>query len=122
MITYEEFKKVELKVATILQAERVEDSEKLIKLQIDLGNPSANSGQGLGQRQIIAGIGLAYAPEELVGRQIIIVVNLEPKTLMNQESQGMLLAASENNKDELSSGVPILLQPDKKVSSGREIK
>lgn len=107
-ISFDEFKKVELKVATILQAERVEGSEKLVKLQIDLGVE-------IGQRQIVAGIGLAYTIEDLIGKQIIIVANLEPKTLMGLESQGMLLAASEN-------GLPVLLTPDKKVPNGCEIK
>ena len=107
MISFEEFKKVELKVATILEAEKVEGSDKLVKLQIDLGgDPSAGSGQGLGQRQIVAGIGLTYKIEELPGRQIVIVANLEPKTLMGQESNGMLLAADVN-------GQPILLVPVK---------
>ena len=114
-ITYEKFKEIDLKVATILQAEKVEGSDKLVKLQVDLGDPSADSGQGLGQRQIVAGIGLAYVPEDLVGKQIIIVANLEPKMLMGQESQGMLLAASEN-------GLPILLTPDKPAPNGCEVK
>jgi len=108
MISYEEFKKVDLRVANILQAEKVEGSDKLVKLQIDLG-------ESLGQRQIVAGIGLAYTPEELIGRQIIIVANLEPKVLLGQESQGMLLAASEN-------GLPILLAPEKKAPNGCEVK
>jgi methionine--tRNA ligase beta chain len=107
-ITFEKFKETDLRVATILEAEKVEGSEKLVKLQIELGVE-------LGQRQIVAGIGLAYKPEDLIGRQIIIVANLEPKTLMGQESQGMLLAASEN-------GLPILLTPDKKVPNGVGVK
>ncbi|MFH0740124.1 MAG: methionine--tRNA ligase subunit beta [bacterium] len=107
-INFEEFKKVNLRVATILQAEKVEGSDKLVRLQIDLGAE-------MGQRQIVAGIGLVYTPEELVGRQIIIVENLEPKILMGQESQGMLLAASEN-------GLPILLTLDKPASNGAGIK
>ena len=116
MISFEEFKKVELKVATILEAEKVEGSDKLVKLQIDLGgDPSAGSRQGLGQRQIVAGIGLTYKIEELPGRQIVIVANLEPKTLMGQESNGMLLAADVN-------GQPILLVPEKTVPNGCEVK
>ncbi len=107
-ITFEKFKETELKVATILQAERVDGSDKLVKLQIDLGVE-------FGQRQIVAGIGLAYTPEDLVGKQIIIVANLEPKILMGLESQGMLLAASENS-------LPILLTPDKPAPKGCEVK
>ena len=107
-INFDEFKKVDLRVGTILQGERVEGSDKLFKLQVDLG-------EELGQRQIVAGIGLAYTTEELIGKQIIVVANLEPKILMAQESQGMLLAASEN-------GLPILLQPDKQAPNGCEVK
>lgn len=107
-ISFEEFKKIDLRVATILQAEKVEGSDKLMKLQIDLGD-------GLGQRQIVAGIGLAYNLEELLGRQIIIVANLEPKILMGFESRGMLLATTEN-------GLPVLLQPDKKAPNGAGVK
>jgi len=107
-ITFEKFKETDLRMATILQAEKVEGSDKLVKLQIDLG-------EELGQRQIVAGVGLSYTPEELVGKQIIIVANLEPKVLMGQESQGMLLAADE-------AGISILLQPDKKVLNGARVK
>lgn len=113
MITYDDFKKVELKVGKVLSAERVEGSDKLLKLQVDLGaNPSVSSGQ---IRQIIAGIGKQYAPEQIVGKQIVIVANLEPRSLMGLESQGMLLAASDENG-------PIVLMPEREVPSGSEIR
>ena len=89
MINYETFRQVELKVAKVIEAERVEGSEKLLKLKIDLGSET---------RQIIAGVGDKYEPESLIGKNIIIVVNLEPKNLMGLESQGMLLAASNENE------------------------
>lgn len=108
IINFNEFKKVNLCVAEILEAQRVEGSDKLVKLQVDLGDE-------MGKRQIVAGVGLAYTPEELIGRQIIIVENLESKTLMGQESQGMLLAASDN-------GLPVLLTPDKPAPNGCEVK
>ena len=107
MINYDDFSKIELKVAKVLTAERVEGSEKLLKLQIDLGTE---------QRQLIAGIGKAYQPEDVVGKNIVIVANLEPRKLMGLESQGMLLAASEPD------GLPILLTPDKEISAGSGIK
>jgi len=106
MITYEDFKKLDLRVAKILEAERVENSEKLIKLQIDLGEE---------KRQIIAGIGKFYSPEELINRKIIIVANLEPKSLMGLESNGMLLAAS--NDETIS-----LLVPDQDIAPGSLVK
>lgn len=111
MINYDDFKKIDLRVAKILTAERVEGSEKLVKLQIDVGDPSA----GGGQRQLVAGIGTVYTPEILVGKQIIIVANLEPKKLMGIESNGMLLAAS----DEMG---PVLLCPESEVPPGSSIR
>ena len=115
LITYDDFKKIDLRVAKILKAERVEGSDKLIRLQIDVGDPSASSGQGLGQRQLVAGIGTIYEPKILVGKQIIIVANLEPRKLMGHESQGMLLAAN----DELG---PVLIVPESEVPSGTGIR
>lgn len=113
MITFDEFKKAELRVAKIEAAERVEGSEKLIKLQLDLGaDPSTSSGQE--KRQIVAGIGKRYTPEELVGKQIIIVANLAPRALMGIESHGMLLAASSDEG-------PILLMPEKEAPAGAQV-
>ena len=85
-ITIDDFVKVQLKVAKILAAERVPKSEKLIKLQVDLG---------MEQRQIVAGIGKKYEPEQLLGKKIVIVANLKPAKLMGIESQGMVLAAGD---------------------------
>ena len=83
-ISIEDFQKVQLKVAKILSAERVPKSNKLLKLQADLGTE---------QRQIVAGIGKKYAPEDVVGKTIVVVANLKPAKLMGVESQGMVLAA-----------------------------
>ncbi len=106
-ITYDDFKKIDLRVAKILEAVRVEGSEKLVKLQIDVGE--------LGPRQLVAGIGKAYEPDALVGKQIVIVANLEPKKLMGLESNGMLLAASNDSG-------PVLLIPESEVPPGVGIK
>ena len=105
MITIDDFKKIELRVAKVLEAERVEGSDKLIKMQLSLGEE---------KRQVIGGISKHYEPEQLIGRQIIIVANLEPRSLMGLESQGMLLAASDEN------GIALLM-PDKEVSDGSKI-
>ena len=86
-ISMEDFLKVQLKAAKVLSAERVPKSEKLLKLQVDLGNE---------QRQIVAGIGKRYEPDQLVGRQVVIVANLKPAKLMGVESQGMVLAAGDH--------------------------
>ena len=104
-ITIDDFKKIELKVAKILEADRVDGSDKLVKLKVDLGSE---------QRQIIAGIGNVYTPEILVGKQIIVVANLEPRKLMGLESQGMLLAAS----DEMG---PVLVIPESEVALGASL-
>ena len=85
-ITIDEFMKIQLKTAKVLSAERVPKSEKLLKLQVSLGTE---------QRQIVAGIGKKYDPDQLVGKTIVIVANLKPAKLMGIESQGMVLAAGD---------------------------
>ena len=123
MINYDDFKKIDLRVAKILEAVRVEGSDKLVKLKVDVGSPSIDSGQQSGIRQIVAGIGTVYNPETLIGKQVIIIANLEPRKFTLRlgsgqvvlESEGMLLAAS----DEMG---PVLLVPESEVPSGTEIK
>ena len=85
-ITIEDFRKVQLKAAKVLSAERVPKSEKLLKLRVDLGGE---------QLQIVAGIGNKYEPESLIGRRVVVVANLKPAKLMGVESQGMVLAAGD---------------------------
>ena len=84
MVTYEEFKKMDLRVAQILEAERVPGATKILKLKIDIGTE---------QRQMVAGIADTYAPEDLVGKKLIVIVNLKPAVIRGIESQAMLLAA-----------------------------
>ncbi len=112
-MNFEEFSKVELKTARVLEAERVEGSSKLVKLKVSLGQ--AEGAEAPEIRQILAGIGKAYEPEQLIGKQIIIVANLELRSLMGFESQGMLLAASGENG-------PRVLVVDGEVADGSEIK
>jgi methionyl-tRNA synthetase len=83
-ISYDEFKKMDLRVAQILEAERVPGATKILKIKIDLGTE---------QRQMVAGIAETYAPEELVGKKLIVIVNLKPAVIRGIESQAMLLAA-----------------------------
>lgn len=106
-ITYDDFKKVELKVAKVLEAEEVPGAEKLLKLKIDLGNSET--------RQIVAGIKKTYQAKDLVGKEIAVVVNLEPRMVMGLESNGMLLAASDEKG-------PIILTPEREVAPGSGIK
>lgn len=111
-MTIDEFSKVELKVGTIKSAERVEGSEKLLKLQVDLGTKESGEADS---RQILSGIGKNYAPEDIIGRQAVFVTNLEPRLMMGLESQGMLLAASDE------AGVA-LVGIDREVAPGSSIR
>ncbi len=84
-ISIDEFAKIELKTAEVIQAERVEGTDKLLKLQIKIGDE---------MRQIVAGIAEFYGEEELVGKMIVVITNLKPAVIRGIESNGMLLAAS----------------------------
>ena len=108
LITIEDFMKVELRVAEIISAEPLPKSNKLLKLQVSLG-------EELGQRQVLAGIAKHYNPEDLIGRKIIVVANLQPAKLMGEESQGMLLAA--DGQDDI-----ILLTPSKDAPLGARVR
>ncbi len=105
LISFSEFQKLKLRVAKIDAAERVKGADRLLQLQISLGDE---------QRQIVAGIAEYYEPEALVGQQIVVVANLEPATIRGVESQGMLLAASDDN------GLT-LVTPDSEISDGAEV-
>ena len=106
LIAIGDFAKVELKVGKVLNAERVKKSDKLIRLQVNTGE----------ERQIVAGIGKFYSPEDLVGKKVVVVTNLQPAKLMGVESNGMLLAATGKE------GVPVILTPEKDVEEGAKIK
>jgi len=106
IITIEDFAKVQLRVAEVLEAERIKGADKLLKLQIKIGEE---------RRQIVAGIAKHYAPEELVGKKIVVVANLKPAKLRGEESRGMLLAAS--NEKGLS-----LITVDRDIESGARVK
>jgi methionyl-tRNA synthetase len=84
-ITIDDFAKVELRVALVKVAERVPKADKLLRLEVDLGNET---------RQILAGIAESYEPETLIGRKVVIVANLAPRKLRGLESNGMIVAAS----------------------------
>ena len=106
LIGIEEFGKVQFRIGRIAAAERVEKSDKLVKLQVDIGTET---------RQVVAGIGKHYAPEQLLGKSVVIVANLKPAKLMGIESQGMLLAASAG--DVLS-----VVTPDREIQPGAKVK
>ena len=106
-IAIDDFMKVELRVAKVLEAEAVPKSKKLIKLKVDAGSD---------HRTILAGIAEAYKPEELVGRTIVIVANLKPRPMMGMESQGMVLAAS------TETGPPSLVAVDPGLPAGARVR
>jgi len=107
MLTIDEFRRVELRVATITAAAAHPNADRLLVLQIDLGSE---------QRQLVAGIRAHYEPEALIGKQIVVVANLEPAMLRGVESQGMLLAASD------AEGRLAIVSPERLVSSGGTVK
>jgi methionyl-tRNA synthetase len=106
LITFDDFKKLDLRVAKVLSAAPVEKTDKLMRIQIDLGTE---------KRQIVAGIAKAYKPEDLVGKSIAVVANLQPAVIRGVESNGMLLAASK--ADEV-----VVLTLDKDIEPGSIIK
>jgi len=100
--SFEDFQKLQIRIGLIVEAEKVEGTDKLLKLKVDFGDE---------KRQIVSGIAEFYSPEQLIGKQFSFVVNLEPRVIRGVESQGMILAVSANNKI-------ILLKPHKKVPTG----
>lgn len=107
IINFEDFKKVDIRIGKIISAEKVENSNKLLKLQVDFGTE---------KRQILAGIAKFYELENLIGKECPFAFNLAPKKLGELESQGMILCPSDEN------GNPVLLHPDKEVAPGSIIK
>lgn len=112
-ITFDEFAKVDLRVAKIVQAENHPSADRLFKLQLDDGSGTP--------RQICAGIRGHYTAEELVGRSIIIVANLAPRVIRGEESRGMLLAASDAPKDPANPNADrrvVILMPSSDIAPG----
>ncbi len=106
-VSFSEFKKLDIRVGEIVSAERIPGSRKLLKLKVNLGSE---------ERQLVAGLAEHYTPEELVGKQIVVLANLQPRKFMGVESQGMLLAAVVGEE-----GKPVLLTPEKKVPPGSPV-
>jgi methionyl-tRNA synthetase len=106
-ISIDDFAKVDLRVATVIGCERVEKSNKLLKIKLDTGE---------GTRQVVSGISNFYSPEELIGRQVVLVANLKPAKLMGIESRGMILAASTPGDEELA-----VVTLEKEIPNGSKI-
>ena len=107
-ITIDDFAKVELRVGVVKSAEKILGADKLLKVMVDIGDEV---------RQVLAGIALAYAPEQLVGRKVVVVTNLAPRKMRGQESNGMLLAASDG-----ADGKPVLVTFAEDIPAGAKVK
>ena len=103
-ITYEEFQKLDIRIGSVVAAENIKGSDKLLKLQVDIGE----------KRQIVAGIAKSHNPSELVGRQVVVMANMKPAKLFGVESRGMVLAGDVEGA--------VLLQPEKKVKEGTRVR
>ena len=104
-ITFEEFKKIEIRIGKVLECEKVEKADKLLKLVVDFGEF---------KRQIVSGIAESYNPEDLIGKSLPFIINLEYRKFRGEESQGMLMAIDADDKT-------ILLEPNSEVLPGTEV-
>lgn len=105
-ITIDDFKKLQMRIARVTEAEPVPGTSKLLQLRVTLGDE---------ERTIVAGIAETYSPQSLIGKQIVLLVNLQPATIRGVVSEGMLLAADVNGK-------AILLIPDQEVPEGTPVR
>lgn len=106
-ITFEDFEKIEIKIGKVKSAEKIPDADKLLKLIFDFGDE---------ERQVLSAIALSYPdPGVLVGKEIPVITNLEPRTIRGYESAGMIMALG--NEDDV-----VLLQPDREVPPGTIVK
>jgi len=109
-VTFEDFKKLDIKIGEILSVEKVENADNLLKLEVDFGEKDPKTNLPVG-RQVVSGIAKWYKPEDLVGKKLPFIINLEPRKFKGVESQGMLVAVNSNDK-------AILLEPSEEVQIG----
>jgi len=105
LINIEDFKKLDLRTASIITAEKIKDTKKLLKLKVKIGEK---------EHQLVSGIALEYKPDELIGKEVIVLSNLKPVTIKGVKSEGMILSIVDNDKT-------ILISPDKMTGDGRKI-
>ncbi len=106
MINFEDWTKLDIKIGEIKDVEKIEKSDKLLKLTVDFGDET---------KIIVSGIADKYSPEDVIGKQTPFITNLEPREIFGVESQGMILACHDEE------GNPVLLYPDRKVQAGSKI-
>ena len=128
LITFDDFSKLDLRVGKVIHCEKKEGSEKLLRLKVNFGEE--------GERNILSGLAMWYQPEDLINKEFIFVINLEPRKIMGEESQGMILAAegaaSKKRPHEVGSALgalvplgeekPVPLKPKSKVPAGAPIR
>ncbi len=116
-VSFEQFKKMDIRVGVIFEIEPIPKTDKLLKFQIDFNEKDEEGNRKL--RQIISGIHEYYPNyEELIGKQVLYIINLEPRKIKGYESNGMLMAIDDPTRDD---GKPIFLIPETKVKSGSKI-
>lgn len=108
MVNIDDFAKLDLRIIKVLEATRMEGSDKLLKLKVDIGNSE--------ERQILSGIGKSYSPEDIIGKELVAIINLEPRMMMGEESQGMILATGDDLEN------ITLISPIKEVDPGSSIR
>jgi methionine--tRNA ligase beta chain len=106
MIIFDDFKKLDIRIGKILSAEKIKGTDKLMKLEVDFGAE---------KRQIVAGIAEFFTPDHLIGKEIPVLMNLEPRNIRGIESRGMILAIDVDGK-------PVLLHPEREVPPGSVIR
>jgi methionine--tRNA ligase beta chain len=107
LISYDDFSKLEIRMGKVLTAERVPNTDKLLRLEVKIGTET---------RQLVAGIAEGYQPEDVIGKTVPVLTNLEPRVIRGVQSQGMVLCP----RDE--SDKPVLLVPDREVPIGSPVK
>jgi methionyl-tRNA synthetase len=105
-ISFDEFQKVELRIGKILNSQKIEKSDKLLKLEVDFGEE---------RRQVVSGIAQSYSIDDLTGQEFLFITNLEPRTIMGLESQAMILAVEKENK-------AVCLVPTEEVEPGAKLR
>jgi methionine--tRNA ligase beta chain len=106
MVNFDDFKKLEIRIGKIVSAEKVKGTDKLLKLEIDFNTE---------KRHLVAGIADSYGTDQLIGKEIPVLLNLEPRSIRGIESRGMILAVDVEGK-------PVLLQPEREVPPGSIIR
>jgi len=108
MINIDDFEKIEIKIGKIIEAEKILESNKLLKLKVDFGNEDI--------RQVLSGIAKYYTPEEIINKKFTFVTNLEPRKMLEYESQAMILASHDEKTNTIS-----ILMPDKDIEEGSKV-